>query len=42
VPNIKVGRYAADSAVKKLIAIAIKSIRDGNHCMTFETAPMRM
>jgi hypothetical protein len=37
-----VGRYFADSAVKKLITIAIKSIRDGNHCMAFETAPRRM
>lgn len=32
VPNIKVGRYAAESSVKKLEAIDNISIIEGNHC----------
>lgn len=36
VPNIKAGRYAADSVVKKLIAMDSNSIRDGNHYMASE------
>ena len=36
VPNIKAGRYAADSIVKRLIAMDSNSMRDGNHYIASE------
>lgn len=33
VPNIKVGRYAAELSVKKLEAIDRTSVIEGNHCI---------
>lgn len=37
VPNIKVGRYVADFAVKKLMAMDSTSVRDGNHYINPKT-----